>query len=188
MNRRHMTGDHHGRTAGRATLLVGAVDRLSARTGRLGPPACRVRRSARPAGGHSGPRERARGCPGSAARGAGRCVVSTRRVLHTFTCEHCGEPVRRYEGEPPRNHCPHCLWSKHVMLDISAFTRTPRRTYSTASARATSPPQGPWFAPLRSDDRRDRGCSSASRTGAVSAALGIEHPGRSTRRTRPRCL
>jgi hypothetical protein len=25
-NRRHVTGDHHGRTAGRATLLVRAVD------------------------------------------------------------------------------------------------------------------------------------------------------------------
>jgi hypothetical protein len=25
-NRRHMIGDHHGRTAGRATLLVRAVD------------------------------------------------------------------------------------------------------------------------------------------------------------------
>jgi hypothetical protein len=25
-NRRHMTGDHHGRTAGRATLLVRAAD------------------------------------------------------------------------------------------------------------------------------------------------------------------
>ena len=71
---------------------------------------------------------------------------------------------------------------------ISAFTRTPRRAYSMASERATSPPLGPWFAPLRSDDRRDRGCSNASRTGAVSAASGIQHPGRSIRRTRPRCL
>jgi len=46
--------------------------------------------------------------------------VSTRRVLHTFTGENCGEPVRRYEGEPPRNHCPHFLWSKHVMLGEQA--------------------------------------------------------------------
>ena len=28
MNRRHMTDDHHGRTAGRATLLVRAVDEI----------------------------------------------------------------------------------------------------------------------------------------------------------------
>jgi len=27
-NRRHMTGDHHGRTAGRATLLVTATDEI----------------------------------------------------------------------------------------------------------------------------------------------------------------
>jgi hypothetical protein len=32
-NRRHMTGDHHGRTAGRATLLIRTVDGFSARTG-----------------------------------------------------------------------------------------------------------------------------------------------------------
>ena len=56
------------------------------------------------------------------------------------------------------------------------------------NARATSPALGPWFAPLRSDDRRDRGCSNGSHTGGVSAGSGIEHPGRSNRRTRPRCL
>ena len=32
MNRRPMTGDHHGRMAGRATLLVRAVDEILART------------------------------------------------------------------------------------------------------------------------------------------------------------
>src|SRR5690349_14137539 len=37
---------------------------------------------------------------------------------------------------------------------MSAFTRTHRRAYSTASEPATSHPVGPWFAPLRSDDRR----------------------------------
>ena len=66
--------------------------------------------------------------------------------------------------------------------------RTPAGRDWTASERATSHHLGPWFAPLRSDDRRDRGCSSASRTGAVSAASGIQHPWRSIRRTRPRCL
>ncbi len=39
-----------------------------------------------------------------------------KRPIFTFTCEHCGEPVHRYAGEPPRNHCPHCLWSKHVEI------------------------------------------------------------------------
>ena len=52
---------------------------------------------------------------------------------------------------------------------ISAFTRIPRRTYSTANERVANPPLGPWFAPLRSDDRRDRGCSNGSRTGAGDA-------------------
>ena len=28
MNRRHMTGDHHGGTAGRATLLARAMDEI----------------------------------------------------------------------------------------------------------------------------------------------------------------
>ena len=32
-NRRHVTGDHHGRTAGKATLLVRAVDEIFGRTG-----------------------------------------------------------------------------------------------------------------------------------------------------------
>jgi hypothetical protein len=52
------------------------------------------------------------------------------------------------------------------------FTRTPLRAYSTASERATSHRLGPWFAPLRSGDRRDRAYSNASRTGAVS----VDHP------------
>ncbi len=50
------------------------------------------------------------------------------------------------------------------------LTETSKRAYSLASERATNPRLGPWFAPLRSGDRQDRGCSSASRTGAVSAA------------------
>jgi hypothetical protein len=36
-----------------------------------------------------------------------------------FTCEHCGKvvPWARFEGEDkPRNHCPFCLWSKHVSI------------------------------------------------------------------------
>jgi hypothetical protein len=28
MNRRHMTGDHHGQTAGKATLLARAMDEV----------------------------------------------------------------------------------------------------------------------------------------------------------------
>jgi RNHCP domain-containing protein len=38
---------------------------------------------------------------------------------YNFTCEHCHKPVPwgELEGEPrPRNHCPFCLWSKHVAM------------------------------------------------------------------------
>ena len=31
-----------------------------------------------------------------------------------FLCEHCGEQVRPLAGGSCRNHCPHCLWSKHA--------------------------------------------------------------------------
>ncbi|OIO53899.1 hypothetical protein AUJ46_04115 [Candidatus Peregrinibacteria bacterium CG1_02_54_53] len=31
-----------------------------------------------------------------------------------FTCEHCGADVVPLEHGTCRNHCPRCLWSKHV--------------------------------------------------------------------------
>ena len=31
-----------------------------------------------------------------------------------FTCEHCGQSVSPLGSGTYRNHCPHCLWSKHV--------------------------------------------------------------------------
>ncbi len=37
----------------------------------------------------------------------------TKRV-ENFTCEHCGNYVI---GSGYTNHCPHCLWSKHVDID-----------------------------------------------------------------------
>jgi hypothetical protein len=33
------------------------------------------------------------------------------RNIEDFTCEHCGFAVR---GDGYTNHCPKCLWSKHV--------------------------------------------------------------------------
>lgn len=33
------------------------------------------------------------------------------RQVEDFTCEHCGLAVR---GSGYTNHCPRCLWSKHV--------------------------------------------------------------------------
>lgn len=34
-----------------------------------------------------------------------------KRVVEDFTCEKCGAHV---EGSGYTNHCPKCLWSKHV--------------------------------------------------------------------------
>ena len=33
------------------------------------------------------------------------------RTKEDFTCEHCGAQVK---GDGYTNHCPRCLWSKHV--------------------------------------------------------------------------
>ena len=33
------------------------------------------------------------------------------RTVEAFTCEHCGVEVK---GDGYTNHCPSCLWSKHV--------------------------------------------------------------------------
>jgi methionyl-tRNA synthetase len=33
------------------------------------------------------------------------------RTIEDFVCEHCGEKV---SGNGYTNHCPKCLWSKHV--------------------------------------------------------------------------
>lgn len=33
------------------------------------------------------------------------------RTIEDFTCEHCGAPVK---GSGYTNHCPKCLWGKHV--------------------------------------------------------------------------
>ena len=33
------------------------------------------------------------------------------RRIEDFACEHCGEQV---SGSGYTNHCPRCLWSKHV--------------------------------------------------------------------------
>jgi len=33
------------------------------------------------------------------------------RKKEDFVCEHCGQHIK---GDGYTNHCPHCLWSKHV--------------------------------------------------------------------------
>ncbi len=37
--------------------------------------------------------------------------MSFKRTIEDFSCEHCGTTVT---GNGYTNHCPHCLWSKHV--------------------------------------------------------------------------
>lgn len=32
----------------------------------------------------------------------------------SFTCDQCHASVEPLKGGTYRNHCPHCLWSKHV--------------------------------------------------------------------------
>ncbi len=34
-----------------------------------------------------------------------------KKVVEDFKCDNCGEEV---SGNGYTNHCPHCLWSKHV--------------------------------------------------------------------------
>ncbi len=37
--------------------------------------------------------------------------MAFKRTIEDFTCEHCGAHV---QGNGYTNHCPKCLWSKHV--------------------------------------------------------------------------
>jgi hypothetical protein len=36
------------------------------------------------------------------------------RKIEDFTCGECGEEIK---GDGYTNHCPHCLWSKHVDIN-----------------------------------------------------------------------
>lgn len=40
--------------------------------------------------------------------------MSFERKIEDFTCDHCGADVT---GSGFTNHCPKCLWSKHVDID-----------------------------------------------------------------------
>ncbi len=40
--------------------------------------------------------------------------TSFTRRIEDFTCAHCGVVVK---GNGYTNHCPHCLWSKHVDVE-----------------------------------------------------------------------
>ncbi len=40
--------------------------------------------------------------------------MSFTRTIEDFSCEHCGASVT---GSGYTNHCPQCLWSKHVDVE-----------------------------------------------------------------------
>lgn len=40
--------------------------------------------------------------------------MSFQRRVENFTCEHCSASVK---GDGYTNHCPQCLWSKHVDIN-----------------------------------------------------------------------
>lgn len=40
--------------------------------------------------------------------------MSFTRTIEDFACGHCGHEVK---GDGFTNHCPKCLWSKHVDVD-----------------------------------------------------------------------
>jgi DNA-directed RNA polymerase subunit RPC12/RpoP len=45
-------------------------------------------------------------------------------VNEGFTCGHCGREVPPTAQTTPRNHCPHCLWGRHV--DVNPGDRANR--------------------------------------------------------------
>ncbi|MBU1911151.1 RNHCP domain-containing protein, partial [Patescibacteria group bacterium] len=42
-----------------------------------------------------------------------------------FVCEHCSAQVNPLEKGTYRNHCPHCLFSKHVDLECPGDRKSP---------------------------------------------------------------
>lgn len=40
-----------------------------------------------------------------------------RVVNEGFDCGHCGRGVPKASGTTPRNHCPYCLWCRHVDIN-----------------------------------------------------------------------
>jgi len=41
-------------------------------------------------------------------------MTNFQRKIEDFTCAHCGAKVK---GNGYTNHCPNCLWSKHVDIN-----------------------------------------------------------------------
>jgi hypothetical protein len=46
-------------------------------------------------------------------------VLEVIPVNQDFVCRHCRRPVNAQSyGTQHRNHCPHCLWSRHVDIHV----------------------------------------------------------------------
>ncbi|MDE1761929.1 MAG: RNHCP domain-containing protein [Candidatus Micrarchaeota archaeon] len=60
-----------------------------------------------------------------------------RRVIEDFVCEHCGHPVK---GSGYTDHCPRCLWGKHVDIkpgDRASDCRGALRPISASYAKGS---------------------------------------------------
>lgn len=42
------------------------------------------------------------------------CIRKFKKCKEDFICEHCGKSIK---GDGYTNHCPYCLWSKHVDIN-----------------------------------------------------------------------
>lgn len=62
-------------------------------------------------------------------------MTFTRRI-ENFTCEHCGA---RVEGTGYTNHCPKCLWSKHVDVEPGDRAATCGGMMEPVSIEGSSP-------------------------------------------------
>lgn len=58
------------------------------------------------------------------------------RTIEDFTCEHCGAAV---SGNGYTNHCPQCLWSKHVDVDPGDRAESCGRLMRPARLEGSSP-------------------------------------------------
>lgn len=58
------------------------------------------------------------------------------RTVEDFTCTHCGHTV---QGDGYTNHCPRCLWSKHVDVNPGDRAETCGGEMEPVAVEGTSP-------------------------------------------------
>ncbi len=83
------------------------------------------------------------GIAGNARSPSGRVGLSMGSFDGTFRCVYCRQPVNfdpRRSGVQNRNHCPYCLWSRHLDLfragDRLAACKAPMRPVGLAHKRS----------------------------------------------------